>query len=334
MDIKIQVDTELELLKFHTRVRDAYGNSETPYQEWEIGVCKIDDFNEELARSNKQVHAEMIPNAVRYCGTAIDGDGYIVIFEQKPQYRLFQFTGKTLESFGSDVDGSAAHSFYIPTPWVQYVVNISPTRFVSNISVYFSLTPMNTSTVYGTTSYPAPIHNVYEEGKLCRPVSNIEVINNGYVSLMSLMSSVEAEVWSSGSNMDLYTTISGYYDYSCRNPDNYCDCDEEDCGSEHYSEDDYGRTLFEQVTVLNPKHDWRKAISKSWVDGSVEYYKQWQRVPMDVIMDTLWGHPERCVNIKDMVPRKNYVSENSTKYLNNTQILTCAQNAIMRYTLT
>lgn len=322
MDIKIHVDIENQLLKFFTANRPFDGSK---LQEWEIGECKIADFNEEIDNRSKSIRTEILPNAVRYFGANQFGGSFTIIFEQKPQYRVFQWSSMKLDDFGSDVDGEAENTFYIPTPFVQYLVQVSASHQVSEIQVYFSNTSFELDK-FTQCSYPAVIHNIYDNGGLCRPIHNVEYDMSQSASLMSILDQVEAEVWSSGANMDLYSTVSMYYNhYVQQNSEEACGCEEEDCEEYHSDRSDWP-TLFDYID-LNGGSSWNDLINNGWSAFSHTFYKGWQSVPMENILQCCWGNPDNGIFVSRSIPPNARCGDKSMK---NSELLACAQNAIMR----
>lgn len=195
---------------FTIKVFEETNELEFVTQQLSLGRCKIDKFNQAYGASYKPLRGEMIPPVVRYIGDTTDG-GRVIVYEERPQYHLFQWTPKSQENLKKD-DTASEHSYLLPFPWVQYVIKLSPTYIVEDVWGFMSTTPMGNK----STHHTIPMHNWYTEGKLCRPLYAGAAPDFGN-SVFSILNGVLTEMWQSGFNNDLYKTVSEYFSYADAN---------------------------------------------------------------------------------------------------------------------
>ncbi len=247
-----------------------------------IGRVPIDKYDAALSNSMGDLSSTTLPPAVRYIEPKRTG-GLILMLEQPPQYHLVNYTYGKQEELAFDEDSD--QSFFLPFPWMQYVINVSANSTIEEVLGFVSNGSFRAQDdVDGeSTHYPVPMHNWYSNNKLCRPDYLNAPDNFGQTpTLIGLINQMYGEVWDSGFNNDLRDTIDNYYN-------SYTNMEER----------------LKKLTIWgqssNTPDEWSEFRKHNPALFYLEYYRAWEQLDLDGIMQCLFDNDRSLLLHSHMV---------------------------------
>ena len=232
------------------------------FSKYYSSLLSINSYDHTDGKSNPYNTKEVLFPGVRYIGDNI------AIFEMPPTKKLISY----VEAYRESEHDNSAKEFYISLPWQVYIATFDAKNMrVQQVQMYFSSSPILS---FNHRLYLAPLLNFYSSGVLCRPMfSTMEDYEKYPVNVSGVIASAYDWVWNSGSNFDITEGISEFIvskcwkkmlEYSTLNPD-----------------------IKERITISFTNFR-STQVNKMSVTMVSDFYKLWQSVPIENILDCDW----------------------------------------------